>query len=508
MKKNVKLLCIVIIGVLASMLLPKQTRANDTKIFVMFRSEGRGHEVDWDAEDVQRILTNEEILNELEKRCEGVEFIGETNVVGIESAVKNLNQEKNLDGIVVFGPPPNELIETGLPIITVYRMFQTWMVDFNFQAYKGKKILFDCVPMVRDTKESAFSKRMDGLAKKIKLIQAISKMGYRILVITDESNFLGGFEPETDEYARVFRDNTSEIFGTEFTKIPIEELFYKIKEIDKQKAEDYANRWIDGAYAIKNTNKTQIIESAKVYLAMKVLKEKYNCDAVTTEGYGIFRRYKKGLIASQGLAATQFSTDGWMTPGETLINSMLTQQIGYYITGKGGFNGDYAIDPFYNIAMIQHCECPLNMLGDDAKNCTYTIRNMPYRKKNEGGAVVQVNLPTCETVTVVRLSMYDKKIAVFTGKTVSKEQMYIEVDEPGMSCRTKLAIKADTKALLENLDWKTFGSHRVVFYGDYREEIKNLATLMGFEVEEEVSMNRSVHQILDLFFKCFISSLA
>jgi len=117
MKKNVKLLCIVIIGVLASMFLPKQTRANDTKIFVMFRSEGRGHEVDWDAEDMQRILTNEEILNELEKRCEGVEFIGETNVVGIESAVKNLNQEKNIDGIVVFGPPPNELIETGLPII-------------------------------------------------------------------------------------------------------------------------------------------------------------------------------------------------------------------------------------------------------------------------------------------------------------------------------------------------------------------------------------------------------
>ena len=479
-------LCIISYAAISSNIANvKKPEEINTKIFVMFRSEGRGHEADWDSQDMQRLLTNEEILNELEKRCKGIEFVGKTDVVDVKSSVEDFNMQKNIDGIVVFGPPPEEFIKTGLPIITVFRMWQTWMSGFDFQRYKKEKILFYCVPMVRDREKSTFFARMDGLAKKIRLIQAISQMDYRILSITDASNFLGAYEGGSDEYAIVFKENVAEIFGTEFKGIPQEELFNKIKEVNEQKAENIAEKWIEGAYAMKNTNKTQVIRSAKVYLAMKALKGKYNCDAVTAEGYGVFGSYKKGTIPSQGLAASQFSTDGILTPGETLIDCMLTQQIGYNFTGKGSFNGDYIVDPFLDIAIIGHCECPLNILGDDAKNCTYSLRNLPYHKKNEGGACIQVNLPVNKTVTMVKMSMYNKKIAISTGKAISGEKLFSEWNQPGVSCRTKLAIKTNTKALLENLDWETFLHHRVVFYGNYREEFKDLAKLIGFEVVEE-----------------------
>ena len=46
-------------------------------------------------------------------------------------------------------------------------------------------------------------------------------------------------------------------------------------------------------------------------------------------------------------------------------------------------------------------------------------------------------------------------------------------------------METNTKARLENLDWQTFGVHRVVFYGDWRQEFKDLAALMGFQVIEE-----------------------
>ena len=49
----------------------------------------------------------------------------------------------------------------------------------------------------------------------------------------------------------------------------------------------------------------------------------------------------------------------------------------------------------------------------------------------------------------------------------------------------KIAIKTNTKALIKNLGSKTFEVHRAVFYGDFREKIKDLATLIGFEVVEE-----------------------
>ena len=48
-----------------------------------------------------------------------------------------------------------------------------------------------------------------------------------------------------------------------------------------------------------------------------------------------------------------------------------------------------------------------------------------------------------------------------------------------------MAIRTDTEALLKNIDWKMFGHHRVVFYGDYRKEAGDLATLLGFELVEE-----------------------
>ena len=64
-----------------------------------------------------------------------------------------------------------------------------------------------------------------------------------------------------------------------------------------------------------------------------------------------------------------------------------------------------------------------------------------------------------------------------------EETPLLEWDD--LACRTKIAIKTNTKALIKNLDSKTFGVHRVVFYGDFREKFKDLATLIGFEVVEE-----------------------
>jgi hypothetical protein len=242
--------------------------------------------------------------------------------------------------------------------------------------------------------------------------------------------------------------------------------------------------WINGADGIRDTTEAEIVQSAKVYLAMRELKEKYGCTAITTEGYGVFQNYEKGPIPSQGLASAQFCTDGIISASEILIDSLLTQQLGLYITGQPSFNGDYVIEPFNNIAIILHCECPFNIYGDK-RRCSYVIRNLPRWEKYKGGACVQVNLPLNEAVTVTKISMYHKKISIFTGKTLSGRQFFEEWDNPGLACRTKLAIKANTKSLLKNLDWALFGQHRAVFYGDIREKLKDLATLIGFEVVEE-----------------------
>lgn len=53
-----------------------------TKIYVIFHSSGLDHRGSWDTTDIkQKVIMNEEILKELEKKCEGVEFIGRINLI-------------------------------------------------------------------------------------------------------------------------------------------------------------------------------------------------------------------------------------------------------------------------------------------------------------------------------------------------------------------------------------------------------------------------------------------
>ncbi|MEA3365697.1 MAG: hypothetical protein U9Q79_08670, partial [Candidatus Hydrogenedentes bacterium] len=157
-------------------------------------------------------------------------------------------------------------------------------------------------------------------------------------------------------------------------------------------------------------------------------------------------------------------------------------QLGLSITGSTGFNGDYLLDTFNEIAIIGHCECPFNPYGDERK-VSYVMRNLPLWEENKGGACVQVNLPVGEHVTVAKISVHNKKVTLFSGETVAGTQLFSGWDD--ILCRTKLAIKANTKNLFANLDWKTFGNHRVVFYGDHRQKFIDLAALIRFEVIED-----------------------
>ena len=155
------------------------------------------------------------------------------------------------------------------------------------------------------------------------------------------------------------------------------------------------------------------------------------------------------------------------------------------MTGSTGLNGDYIVDAENGKAYIGHCECPFNPYGDE-RRVPYVIRNLPQWPADQqeiGGACVQVDLPTEEAVTVAKVSVHDRKLALFTGETVSGEGLFPGWDD--ILCRTKLAVDTDAVKLFENLDWKTFGNHRVAFYGDHRQKFKELARLLGYEVVEK-----------------------
>ena len=277
-----------------------------------------------------KMMENQEILERVKNECKDVEFVGKAELAKVEEVISSIKeQKKDLDGVLVFGPLPDELISIGLPILAIQRLFD-WCSTVPFHAYKESKVVTSCLPALRDKDPNIYSLRIEDIVRKIKLIDAIAKMkDLKVLVITDLPP-LGYFEPielqiemNRKKYEKTYLSNLKETFGTEFITVPQKELFEKIKVADGKKARQIAQKWILEAIALRGTNEAEVVKSAKLYLAMKELMEEYNCSAITTEGFGWpplgYEKSVKEDIPSQGLPTTQFCTDGIVAASETLI---------------------------------------------------------------------------------------------------------------------------------------------------------------------------------------------
>jgi hypothetical protein len=126
----------------------------------------------------------------------------------------------------------------------------------------------------------------------------------------------------------------------------------------------------------------------------------------------------------------------------------------------------------------------------------YIIRSHALQKGNkmlpddypEAGptlsAAVQVELPTDETVTAIKLSIYDRRTAVSTGVSVSGDEFYKDFES--ILCRTKLVMRTNSAAFESKYDTVTFGVQRNIIYGDHTQAVKDLSKLVGFRVVEEM----------------------
>ena len=78
---------------------------------------------------------------------------------------------------------------------------------------------------------------------------------------------------------------------------------------------------------------------------------------------------------------------------------------------------------------------------------------------------------------------YQNKIGLHTGKTVNGHSLYKNLDD--IMCRTKLIAKVDAEKVQKRFSADEYGIHRAATLGEFREKIKDFATLAGFDVMEE-----------------------
>jgi hypothetical protein len=443
-----------------------------------------------------------EILDKLKTKCIDVNFIGKDVTSTIKPILEKIKTQKNdLDGILVFGIYyDHELTSIELPVIMV-RGLLYWGENWDrgiLNFYKGEKIL-DAQLCKNDISTAVSTARFNDLVEKIELITALKKVKEsRLLDITYHAGepgsgpcfHDGGTKP--NDYEDIFFIKLKKIFGLDIKAIDYKELNSTIEKVEKKEAEKIADMWIREAKEIREdeTNRSEVIKSAKMYLAIVELMKKYNCNAMTMASWGFFRGW--GELAGKGvtdamppLAEMELAKQLKVTSCETLIDCIVTQMVGLHSTGRPSFVGDaLGFDILNELAIFGHCYAPINPYGDETR-IPYIIRShATTHQTGEHTAVgIQLEFPINEIITAVKISVYDEKISLFTGRTVDSKKYFKGFDD--IMCRTKLVAKIDSEHVLKNLDNDTFGHHYAIFFGDWRKKFRQLGTLLGFEVLEE-----------------------
>ena len=503
---------LVCVLVLAGTSLLQAKVGENTKIYTVFANQGCSCPAGGTPEG---LITNEEVLRKLQSQCSGIDFIARDTTkrdVTISTVLSELEGSKEgLDGVLILGSLGNKeykLAFTGLPTICVYSLFEWMNIPYKLYAtgkensikvggpeYKGGRIITAQLDRRQVCTPSLSEAMFDDLIGKIKLIQVTKKLKESRILVVVPYKYLGQVDYQGDahkhfpeNYNETYTRTLKESLGIELVRIKPEEFYQAVKEVDEEQAKVIAKMWVDEAQEMKDTTESEVTKTAKSYLAFEALRKKYNCNAVSTQMRSLTGSGKIEDMFWPGLGLMEFQKRGIQAICQEYENIMVAHLLGYYLAGRPSMLGDLMIDTFNNVSILTHCGAPLNPYGDD-RRIPYIIwshAQSPVRNtlKPGSGTGAQVNYPVNEPVTIWKVYVLHKKIGLHTGKTADGHSLYKDFD--GIMCRTKLVVKVDdAKKIQKHFSPDEYGIHRAGTLGNLREKIKDLATLIGFEVVEE-----------------------
>ncbi len=389
---------------------------------------------------------------------------------------------------VIFEAP---LAETGKPLLIV----DDYLEHYGFHNYIAMRRMG--LPVLW----MASSEIQDVIAK-VRLLPVVRRLqNATMLRLTGEGRETHIF----GQPVKPFEEALSKVFGTRLARMSKEELStVYLPNVSDQKAKEIAQQWIHEADAVVEPSLQDVVTSARVYLAIKQAIEDKNVQAFTTDiaGYmyekwpdDVFQALSPGIDPiNRGayphvmptfpcLAFMQLQSDGFPATGEmnlhTLLNILVMHELTKAVTGEphAGFSGGRLFD-LSRSAIIYHLCCgPRKFFGPSGPACSYTLRT---EQETNHSCAASVVFPSDTIVTAVSIHPEENVMIVHQGQSLGS--VHSE-----RRCRNKLAVEVNIEHLIENNlqpDWP-LGRFRSVFFGDWRSQLRDLATLLGMDYFDE-----------------------
>jgi hypothetical protein len=410
---------------------PTQPKRRCAKVFMVFF----GYAPSADDTDV-RPVPNEATVRRLREACPDVEFVVRDTTKGVSlqevlNEVAQLKQQE-YDGVIICGWPRHyDLLRSGLPTINVAIVND--FMNTPYPLFKKNRTVGAFLDPWRFCEDSQVTESMfQDLCSKIHLIKSLKRMkSERILTVTDSPYVNVTYGDMARNMPADYNDKmTSAIqdaFGVTVQKIGTKEVaqdadIQSLWSGDSREAKEIAQRWIAGAQKMMNTIESEVVRSAKVYLAMKLLMQKYDATAMAFHIRYLVNNPRREDYITPALATSEFQLHNVVAKCQSHLNIILSEMLLQYAYGIPSMLGDYAVDTFNNTSMVQHCEGPWNPWGDERRVPYYLVdhRERPIRGRavTGGSAASWILYPGDEPVTMWQLDVTNREILMHTGKTV------------------------------------------------------------------------------------------
>jgi hypothetical protein len=431
------------------------------KIYKVFVGRTGGIYLSRPTEEIAKF---DEYLAGVEKKLGDVKFIGGELVPPTEVA-EVLGKLGDADGVLLFhlsghggGAPKkamDQIIDAGLPTAVFSQPFSGhgWMY-FPAWQQAGKKVV------LLPTSDWSEIDKVVGLMRVAPRLRQT-----RILVVRGPQGTAAACSAE----------QVKEKLGAELVPITVEQTIEAHKAVPLEAAEAEAKEyWLGPAKKIVEPTREEIVNSARLYLAMKDLMIKERAQAITSSNC-------MGGPAKGCLTFSKLNDLGLVGACEGDMDSTLTMLMFAYGFGVPGFITDPVFDTARNALIHFHCTSATKMDGPQGKRHPFTIRT---QSDSERGVSLDVEMRIGQEVTCAKFINLDTML-ISTG-TVT------DVTHDELGCRTQFFTEvADARSMFHNwgagiLEGGTMTLlHRAVFYGNRMEDIQNLGVLMGFNVVEE-----------------------
>ena len=410
----------------------------------------------------------------LEERFPDVEFVyGEAGTAS--DSIRVLREIGGVDGYLVFvfrhlTGVLRPIIMSGRPTVILAETYTgsgELMMEYRRIVEGGLRVLGRCARKVADPKL---------IEKYVKLLKAVYDIGNsKLLLVVDPvvSQYVDASFPMAVGIYNAAAEVRS-IFGIEtitITPKEFNEMFYE--KVSEEEARNVARRWMREARSVVGHEESDLIGDAKMYLAMRRAVEHYGVDGIAVDCWTL---HSSGMIeAWPCLGFMELSKEGVVCGCEADLTSSAIMILMKHLAGLPGFITDPSIDEVSGEVVYYHCFSPINMLGYDSKKYSPYVITTAHWGGKKGS--IYVELPSGRKVTLVGLNAVDRCLVVHEAEIVGNE--YDEKE-----CSTKPVGRAKVGNLLRNWDWKA-GWHRVMFYGEWKEALREIGALLGLRVVEE-----------------------